>query len=165
MKLSPRMKTFLDHSLKERPLWDICCDHGYVGLGALKDGHFSEVHFVDQVPHIMKKLEDVIKEGESFETPYFIHCLPAENLSEKILGTFLVAGVGGLTIKNIMEPLLKKELMQCERLLFSPQTDEKVLIEFLASDILTSAYDLKEKISIPEGKRIRSLYVLNLKPR
>lgn len=103
--------------------------------------------------------------AETFSTPYFLHAIGAEHLSKKITGTFLLAGVGGLSIKNIMGPLLKKELMQCERLLFSPQTDEFVLIDFLATNEVSSLYELKEKILIPEGRRVRSLYVLDLKPR
>lgn len=162
MKLSARLRVFLEQSLRDKPLWDICCDHGYVGIAALKEGTFSEVHFVDQVSHIIKKLESILI-AEDYSTPYYLHAIGAEGLNEKMSGTFLIAGVGGLTIKNIMSPLLKKELMQCERLLFSPQTDELVLVDFLASSEVSSLYELKEKILIPEGRRVRSLYVLDLR--
>ncbi len=159
------MKVFIEKALPGLPFWDICCDHGHIGMGAIKSGAFSEVHFVDQVPHIMKKLEGEVLRYNQVDTPYFLHCLPAERLEQKILGTFLVAGVGGLTIRNIVGPLLDTHLIECKRLLLSPQTDEKVLVSFLESENLTKHYELKEKISIPEGKRFRSLYILDLKPR
>lgn len=166
MKVSLRMKTFIEHALPNAPFWDICCDHGHIGLEASLRGTFSEVHFVDQVPHIMKKLEELIASKPKGQTPLFIHCLAAEKLDLKIEGTFLVAGVGGLTISTIIKPLLENNRLACERLLLSPQTDEKTLLLFIDSDIMKLSYSLTAKILIPEGKRVRSLYVFDqIRPR
>lgn len=164
-KLTSRMKTFIDHSIKDEPLWDICCDHGYVGIKALETSAFSEVHFVDQVPHIMERLETLIKQYWRIKPhhKYFLHLMSGENIENDIHGTMLVAGVGGLTIKTIVSTLIKNERLFARRLLLSPHTDEKVLIAYLEDEIFLSKYVVIEKILMPEGKRSRPLYVIDKK--
>lgn len=162
-KLSSRMRLFLDQGVLNKPFWDVCCDHGYVGIGALKY-NFSEVHFVDQVPHIMEKLIFRFKEFPPNNSAKFkFHINSGEEISEFVFGTCLIAGVGGLTIKNIIENLIRVDKLKADRLLLSPHTDEKVLIDCIRSSIVSDSYFLKEKIIFTEGKKERSLYILDLK--
>lgn len=164
-KLTKRMKHFIDHALKDQPLWDICCDHGYVGIKALETSQFSEVHFVDQVPHIMERLETLIKQYWRIkpEHKYYLHLMSGEELEQDVSGTMLVAGVGGLTIKTIVSTLIEKKKLSAKRLLLSPHTDEKVLIEYLDDVDFKKVYSVTEKILMPEGKRFRPLYIIDLK--
>ena len=37
-------------------VWDLCCDHGYLGLRVLHEALCDQVVFVDRVPHIMADL-------------------------------------------------------------------------------------------------------------
>ena len=162
-KLSLRMQLFLDQALPNKPFWDICCDHGYVGIGAIKLD-FPEVHFVDQVPLIMEK---IIFRFEKFppknNAKFKFHLNSGEDISEIVFGTCLIAGVGGLTIKNIIDNLIQGDKLKADRLLLSPHTDEKVLINCIQSNLVSDRYNLKEKIIFIEGKKERSLYVLDLK--
>lgn len=164
-KLTARMKHFIDNALKDQPLWDICCDHGYVGIKALETSQFSEVHFVDQVPHIMERLETLIKQYWRIkpEHKYSLHLLSGEDLEIDVNGTMLIAGVGGLTIKTIVSTLIEKKKLHAKRLLLSPHTDEKVLIQYLDDADFQKFYSVTEKILMPEGKRFRPLYILDLK--
>lgn len=159
-KLSLRMKTFVEKALEGKPFWDVCCDHGYVGIEAMHTGRFSHVHFVDQVPHIMQRLEKLIKQSPSYKADfaYTLHCLSAEKLQTEIEGTFLIAGVGGLTIKNILSAQLLGGRFFPERLLLSPHTDEAVLVSYL--DEIKEIYGPKEKMMVVDGKRERPLYLL-----
>lgn len=159
------MKHFIDNALKGQPLWDICCDHGYVGIKALETSEFSEVHFVDQVPHIMDRLNTLIKQYWRIkpEHKYSLHLLSGEDLEMDVNGTMLVAGVGGLTIKTIVSTLIEKKKLHAKRLLLSPHTDEKVLIQYLDDADFQKIYGVTEKILMPEGKRFRPLYILDLK--
>lgn len=162
-KLSERMLLFLSLGIKDKPFWDICCDHGYVGLGALKS-NFSEVHFVDQVPHIMEKIRLRFEQFPPVsEVKYYFHPISAEWINIDIFGNFLIAGVGGLTIKNIIEPLIENNKLHDDRLILSPHTDEKVLINCISSSAVHEKYLIKEKIIFNEGKKSRSVYVLDLK--
>lgn len=160
-KLSGRMLTFLEHALKDEVLWDICCDHGYVGIKALHSGQFSKVHFVDKIPHIMERLATLINQRSKKNTcPYELHVMAGEDLNMEVSGSVLIAGVGGLTIKIIIDSLIAKNVLKAEKLLLSPHTDEKVLVEYLESEIIKNNFVLENKIMMPEGPRLRPLYIL-----
>ena len=162
-KLTPRMSLFLEHAINATPFWDLCCDHGYVGIGSIKSKQFTTVHFVDQVPHIMDRLDQLIKQAPTYhqDLNYQLHLMPAEKIEIEILGTCLVAGVGGLTIKTILQQLLLRKKLKASRLLLSPQTDEQVLKDYLTDKELMFFYKLANKLDIIEGKRTRSLYILD----
>ena len=158
------MLTFLEHALKDDILWDICCDHGYVGISALHSGEFTKVHFVDQIPHIMERLQTLINQKSKRNTcPYELHVMSGEDLNIEVTGTVLIAGVGGMTIKIIIDSLLSKEILKAQKLLLSPHTDEKVLVEYMQTEQFKKYYDLSEKIMMAEGPRFRPLYIFEVK--
>ncbi len=163
-KLSKRMQCFIENALKDRPFWDVCCDHGYVGLKALESCEFSEVHFVDQVPHIMHRLESLINQSWRIKanSKYFLYLMPGEDLEMEILGTILIAGVGGLTIKTIISSLITANKLKAHRLLLSPHTDEVVLVKYVEDNSFNKLYSLTNKILMPEGSRFRPLYIFDL---
>ncbi|WP_028670528.1 SAM-dependent methyltransferase [Saccharospirillum impatiens] len=75
-------------------VWDLCCDHGRLGLGLLETQRTPQVHFVDQIPSIMADLQDRLKRYGA--KGYQLHTLPAEQLNLPNQGTQLLvlAGVG-----------------------------------------------------------------------
>ena len=163
-KLSGRMQTFIDLALDGMPFWDVCCDHGYVGIGAMYTKRFSHIHFVDQVSHIMERLEKLIIQSPSFQDDfkYSLHISSGEKIGILVEGNLLIAGVGGLTIKNILQALLKDHKLKSKRLLLSPHTDEVVLANYLMEDDFKSIYRIHEKIMVTDNQRQRPLYVLDL---
>ena len=164
-KISPRMKIFVDNSLDGIPFWDFCCDHGYIGIHALKSERFNEVHFVDQVPHIIHRLQALFLQSPHVKEQYkyFFHIAAGEDLSQEVHGNCLIAGVGGTTIKIILENLMAKNILHAKRLLLSPHLDEHILIPFMQNN-LGEKYLLKEKILIQEGRRNRPLYIFDQVP-
>lgn len=164
-KLSNRMECFIEHALKGLPFWDVCCDHGYVGIKALESSAFTKVYFVDQVPHIMQRLEALIKQNFSdiFEDNYFLCTIPAEKIEVEVKGTLLIAGVGGLTIKTIISELLANNKLKARRLLLSPHTDELVLVQLIDQENFKSLYTLTSRIVMQEGRRFKPLYIFDLK--
>jgi len=162
-KLSNRMKIFIEKALPSYPFWDVCCDHGYIGIGALESLKFSEVHFVDQVPHIMDRLKKLIYQSPALNPDYtfFFHTKSGEEISQDVTGTLLIAGVGGTTIKKILDSLCNQDLLKADRLLLSPHLDENIMLSFLAIEKIALNYTSFEKISIQEGRRIRPLYIVD----
>ncbi len=162
-KLSSRMKIFIEKAVPNYPFWDFCCDHGYIGIGALQSLKFSEVHFVDQVPHIMVRLEKLIYQSPALNPDYnfSLHTKAGEDICQEVTGSLLIAGVGGTTIKNILESLCNRDLLRADRLLLSPHLDEHIMNAFLASEKMARKYEVLEKISIQEGRRIRPLYIVD----
>lgn len=159
-KVSPRMKIFVEKALDGEAFWDFCCDHGYIGIHALKSERFSEVHFVDQVPHIIHRLQTLFSQSNKVknEYRYFFHTAAGENLKSSVHGNCLIAGVGGTTIKVILETLNSGNKLEAKRLLLSPHLDEHIMLPYL-NDELKDRYVLIEKLEIPEGKRMRPLYI------
>lgn len=158
------MRTLLEHALKNEPLWDVCCDHGYVGIKALESGHHKEVHFVDQIPHIMERLQLLINQSRSNtlkQQSYYLYTLAGQDISNDIYGTLLVAGVGGTTIVTILDGLITKKNLKAKRLLLSPHMDEKIFVNYIESENFKHHYFLKEKIMMPEGPRERPLYIFD----
>ncbi len=86
-------------------VWDLCCDHGYLGLELLAQQPKQRVGFVDQLPQVMRPL------GEQLQALY-----PAErwqcltlDASQLILPPgkhlLVVAGVGDEVLLRIMNQL------------------------------------------------------------
>jgi tRNA (adenine22-N1)-methyltransferase len=159
-KLSNRMQAFLEHAIKHDVLWDVCCDHGYVGIKALESGLFSEVYFVDCIPHIMKRLEQLIQQlNWKISHPYQLYTMSGADIPIDIEGTLLIAGVGGATIKTILSSLLEKKTLKAKRLLLSPHMDVPLFLEYIESEIFKQTYYLFERKMIAEGKRERPLFI------
>jgi len=160
-KLSPRFKTFVSNVIPDEPFWDLCCDHGYVGLEVFFSRKSSEVHLVDQVPHIMKKVEIYLTDNEIFSSGIFLHTVKAEKLDLPLSGTVLIAGVGGKSIQIILHELLKQNLLHANRLLLSPHTDLKAFNEIVESDQFRIQYKLTEQVSLDEGGIIKTLFIFD----
>jgi tRNA (adenine22-N1)-methyltransferase len=128
LKLSPRMQCIYEHLLPGKPVWDLCCDHGYVGLQALQSGEFPCVHFVDQVPHIIEKLQHTVLRdyaADSARAEFFAGA--AENLSVPMHGTVVISGVGAHAILRILQALKNANVLWADRLILGPQRDETLL--------------------------------------
>jgi tRNA (adenine22-N1)-methyltransferase len=65
LKLTPRLQTIFNSLMLGKPVWDLCCDHGYLGLRCYLSKQFPEVHFVDQVEEIITSLEVKFRENYS----------------------------------------------------------------------------------------------------
>jgi tRNA (adenine22-N1)-methyltransferase len=164
-RASERMKLFVELALDDLPLWDMCCDHGYIGLLALSSKRFSHVYFVDNVDHIIKRLQNLIDQSPVKYDSSTITLVnsKAEDLKVYIDGTCVIAGVGGRTIVTILDTLFRNGFLRSLRLILSPHTDESYLLEFLNSNNFSYFYSLTETIDFYEGKRQRRIYILNIK--
>ena len=165
-RLSHRLSMALENALPGKEFWDICCDHGILGIHALHSQNFLAVNFVDQVPHIMNRLEEKIRkyikklampssENEKFN---FYSC-PAELLPVPLKGSVCILGVGAEKIDFILREWLKADLLQADRLILGPHKDtdwfcEKVIPHFLK-------YHLVKKIDLLEGNKTRTILILD----
>lgn len=159
------MDLFISLSIPGMPFWDICCDHGHAGIGAAKTGAFTEIHLVDQLPHVMKNLEDfVLRLAPEYRmVPYFFYAVSGQQIDREVRGTCLIAGVGGFTMKNILKALQDENKLKAKRLLLCPHTDEAELVAFLETPKLQEDYELMERRMIAVGKKMKPLFILNSK--
>lgn len=163
MKLSPRLAAALDNALTELPLWDICCDHGLLGIQALKTRQFSQVHFVDQVSHLMISLENKFKiRTKDISRPLaHFYTIPAESLRIKLTGTVCVLGVGAQKIEGFLRSWIEAEILEAQRLILGPHKDESWFMKEVIPSL--HPYRLEKQISIQERGRERILFILNRK--
>ena len=145
-----------------KPVWDVCCDHGHIGLWAQVSGLFPEVHFVDQAAHLVEKLEALFLErlGPGPWEGVGFHGVAAENLHVPVTGNLVIAGVGGITAREIIEGLHEDGCLQASRLILAPHGDEEWLKE---SDCLIKNYALHSVHSVVEKRRERSIFVYTAK--
>ncbi|MNJ92611.1 hypothetical protein D3C87_102840 [compost metagenome] len=166
LKLSPRLELIYSHLLPGVPVWDFCCDHGYIGLKAYESGLFPEIHLIDRVPHLIaaaqQRFEEHVIEKEEVEIHF--HALAGEDLLLKVTGNVIVAGVGALTTLEILEGLLKRGHLCGERLLFVPQKDVEQLEEALMQwDNFMEHYTLEDTVMFREKQRLRKLLIFRRK--
>lgn len=165
LKISKRMELFIGLAIPSMPFWDICCDHGHAGIGAARTQLFAEIHLVDQLPHIMKNLEHFVYQlpPEYRMVPYFFHATAGQNIDCTVEGNCLIAGVGGLTMKNILKALQDEGKLKAKRLILCPHTDEAELVSFLGKPRMQEEYELTERRMISVGKKMKPLFILNSK--
>jgi tRNA (adenine22-N1)-methyltransferase len=165
-RLSSRLQLLASQLLPKLPVWDFCCDHGYLGLFAALNGQHPEVHFVDQVPSIIKKLEVDCQEGRyplPENTQCFFWSQPGESISVPVTGTVVIAGVGAFPLMRILEVLQTRGFLQAQRLILSPHNSEEKLLASLdkGTGVFLDFYRLKTILSALENSRSRQVWVFD----
>lgn len=150
IRLSPRLQLLLDLATPGEPLWDLCCDHGLLGRRALETGSFPEVHFVDQVPHIIEKLRARVGSIPAAQ----LHLLDAAMIAVPVRGTLIAAGVGGEKIINIINSLSTSRVLLANTLILGPQKHETKLIETMSH---MPQWSIKALVSVAENGRNRKI--------
>jgi tRNA (adenine22-N1)-methyltransferase len=162
IKLSNRMQHIFDRLLPGQPVWDLCCDHGYLGLQAYRSGLFTQVFLVDKVPEIISELEhrfysNYLKDGQSAQVKFI--ALPGEDLVDEIQGNLVIAGVGAHTILKILMNLRKKGLLSAKQVILLPQRQEQWLEDIISASETFGDYNLFEKHELLERGRLRKVLI------
>jgi tRNA (adenine22-N1)-methyltransferase len=163
-KPTARMELLVSLAEDGLPFWDVCCDHGHIGIHALNSKRFPKIYFVDSVLHIIQQLEMKMEDSLidfSKDHVEIIHS-KAQDLTYQVNGSMVIAGVGGRTILNILDDLYKKKLLQAHVLILSAHTDELLLTDFLKTSSLSQTYRFSGEHRIMEGKRIRKILVYRM---
>ena len=148
-KLPLRLRALLERALPGEPVWDLCCDHGHLGLAALASGLYPEVVFNDVVPHV---LEDLRRRLPSFsdDIKVRVECGPAESLAFDLTGTVIIAGVGSRTMLRICNALNTRQVLKAKRLLFCPEKNAYAL-----ANTPLEGFWLSETVTIVHGQGSR----------
>lgn len=101
-------------------LWDLCCDHGKIGLAALEKYPHLKIHFVDQVPSIMDRLKKNLGTDIPSKTINF-HISDIRKLSFPPGATIIAAGVGGLLLIEFLEAILPANIPNLQIILGAHQ--------------------------------------------
>ncbi|WP_409477410.1 SAM-dependent methyltransferase [Pseudobdellovibrio sp. HCB154] len=161
--LSPRLQQIYKQLLTGEAVWDLCCDHGYVGSHAYQSQLFPEINFVDQVPEIIVRLEerfqrDIVQTTNPTATRFIT--ASGEELTLELTGNVVISGVGSYTIFQILKSLQTKNLLKAKRLILCPQNDVVKMDEIkkLPGFLYRQSQDI---ISVNEKDRVREIFVLD----
>jgi tRNA (adenine22-N1)-methyltransferase len=160
-QLSARLRFLFDSLLPGKPVWDLCCDHGLLGISAYQSQAFSEVVFVDQVEHIIKRLfHRFHQDHRSSDNPTLAEfkIADARFLEGPLLGNLVLAGVGATNSLEILLSLLARGALRAERLLLCPQNHS----EMFAAEMQTQFFHrfaLSQRQDVQERARTRTIFI------
>jgi len=131
-------------------VWDLCCDHGKLGLALLESKKTKLIHFVDQVPSIISDLDKKIQKIKELDSEqYTLNTLNAENVILKDNNSLIcICGVGGDVAIKIIDSLMKNNDLNNHDILISAQYHMYDLRSFL----ITNNFKLKKQMLSFEGK-------------
>ncbi len=164
MALSKRLQLVFDQLIPQQDVWDICCDHGYLGGAAYKSKKFNNIYFVDSVPSIMTDLElrfrNHVLDSLNPSQAYFL-TQEAQSVQQPINGTVTILGVGGLLIYNILETLAQKKVLHPKRLILGPHRDVETLLLKISQNEYLKHYQLSSKFEVKENARLREFFIFD----
>lgn len=96
--------------------WDLCCDHGKLGLLALSHSNLWHVHFNDISAPIIKKLEIQLENLNYSNYSLYAQDAKTLNISSERSSLVVIAGVGGQCAQDIVSGL--NELHNLENTIF-----------------------------------------------
>lgn len=153
--ISERIKNLVDLIEPGLTTYDLCCDHGLVGLHAVSSGKTSKVVFVDVVQHIVDKLDKNISKhmpGANLK----VLCSDAANIDlAPEPCNVIIAGVYAKTILKIIDsiPLARRQ----DFYVFSPHSHTDTFEEELQLRNLQTI----EKRTVSEHNK--TFYLFNAK--
>ena len=128
--LSFRLQIIYDCIIPDQPLWDIGCDHGYLGLQAHGDGLCSQVHLVDRSSAVIDELRCRVAqcwpEGHGRGLRVWRRDAEKEHLPVAG-GTVVMAGLGIWTVLRIADRLFPDGPLPAVRLVLACTLKEEQL--------------------------------------
>ena len=108
--VSARISTLTELIDEALPLWDLCSDHGQIGLFALESGKVSDVTFVDIRQHLIVQLSAKIEEmaDEKYKTNFICDDILKMQLPLFPVN-FVIAGVGTNLIMQFLSRLFGRK--------------------------------------------------------
>lgn len=156
---STRMKAICHVLMPGRPIWDLCCDHGMIGLLAYSQGGFPALHLLDRAKSVMENLrQNLLSFPPRNPEQVYTYCQDAMSVHvPSTQSNIILAGIGSKAIVRILQNLLPR-LRGDHRFVLSTQSQ----LSFLESFILErNELSLKRSFDLIERGRNRRIYVLD----
>ncbi|MES2745557.1 MAG: tRNA (adenine(22)-N(1))-methyltransferase TrmK [Bdellovibrionota bacterium] len=137
-------------------VFDMCCDHGLIGFGALSK--VKEVVFVDQSAKALAPLNEHLKSLDRADLErikVFVSAGELVSIAGYESSDFVIAGVGVTTVASIIASLFPEGLSH-HRLILSPQQDSQPLRWYLND----RGFGLVDEYVVKERGRFREILVV-----
>lgn len=158
--MSDRIRRLASFVRPHSVLYDLCCDHGYIGFTAWDQKPLAGLVFVDQSPNALRAVHEALHERQLKDDP---RVQVITGLAEKIPidarpSDLVMAGVGIRTIVTIIRELFPNGLGP-HRLILCPEKNSLELRSFLQTQCL----GLVAEDVVMEAERFREIIVLEEK--
>ena len=112
-------------------IWDVCCDHGFLGESLLALKRAKRIYLVDQLPVITHQLE--ARFSQYPKDQYVVFTCAAEELvfNKKQKTLAIISGVGGETVVDILSALALSNDLENIDFLLSPANQAYELRAYL----------------------------------
>jgi tRNA A22 N-methylase len=155
-RLPERLQWILNQMQPGLPVWDIGCDHGYLGMSAWQSKYFASVHLVEKQSHAFQLLKTQL---QPLESPPSLTLADATIQSLPLTGNIALCGMGGRTIRQILGFQRLVPHTQSTQLLIIAQSHDVELRAYLRD----SGWRLHA--SAPFTEKLRTVYALALRAK
>jgi len=165
-RLTPRLthiKQWIDTQDTYHHIWDLCCDHGHLGLHLHHNHKSTHVHLIDKVSSIIDKIQK--KYATLINSRLHIQKLDAQDivLAETSRQMIIIAGVGGGTIKSLLQAIItnpRNDTQYAIDFILSPNAHTFELRRFLNNNENNKKFELiKETFISDNGKHHEHIFV------
>lgn len=156
---SLRLEALAQHHRKEKHIWDIGCDHGFLGRSFVENAHVQSINFVDPSAPVIQQLK---KSLDSYISKGKFHI--EQNEGQRILlypesNLVFIAGMGGKEIQDILQAHSHQAVKET-RWVISPHRNILELRRYLKN----SQYRLEKEMLVEEAGRFYQVITLNRHP-
>ena len=154
MHLRPRLQAIADLVPASRNVADIGTDHGYLPVFLIQQGRVAKAIAADISAGSLDKAKQFIRQNSLMDT---METRLGNGLSVLTPGeadTIIIAGMGGMLIKDILEQG-EETARRADILILQPMIGQKELRHWL----MTNGYRITEEELVKEGHRIYEIIV------
>jgi tRNA (adenine22-N1)-methyltransferase len=152
-RVSERMLRIVDFVIDGRPTWDLCCDHGLIGMWAWHVRDLPELHFVDRAPGLIDELERRIRDHIEGDGLYFHACDATEIQIPAQPCNIIVAGIGFRASRRIFSHI--DPSVAAHRLIASVHAEA----ERVPAHLQALGWNLTDEAIVEEDGRTRKITV------
>ena len=170
-RLTPRLThihQWVDQQDTYHDIWDLCCDHGHLGLHLHHNHKSTHVHLIDKIPSIINKLQK--KYATLIDSRLHIQKLDAQAIV--LTGTprqmIIIAGVGGGTVKSLLQAIIanpKNHSQHAIDFILSPNAHTFELRSFLNNRLKSKNFELIQETFISDNSKYHEHIFVRLQPQ
>lgn len=127
-------------------VWDLCCDHGQIGIKAYQSNPNFNIHFVDQISSITANLASTVA-AYIPRASFSIQTKNVLDLKFENNDTLIICGVGGILISKLLQNIAGQNLNQIELIICAHQD-----VHFLRKSVPDCFYLRCEKLIFERNK-------------
>lgn len=161
LKTSKRIKAIVNMAEGSYDhVWDICCDHGKIGILFAQQHQIHSIHFVDQVPSITEELKAKLNSYIPKHIYFDVITGPGEKLQieNKQKNLFILAGIGSETIIDILNNFKNQKLLNNDFLISSHKHPHKIRQYLIENNL-----KLFKEILIYDGNQYYEMMLVSMK--